>query len=441
MKQTLLMLLMLPLAARAGNPIIPGYADPHMKIWDGKMYLSVGKDESPALKRFSMIHWAVFSSTNLVDWTLESKVDPADTYLGAGYNRCWASDLARKDGLYYLYTSNGGEETSVFRAEQPGGPFRDILKRPMLAKGMSINHEYDPTVFTEDDGQHYIVFGRDGQLGDHLIHYQMAKLADDMVSIDGKPRDLMTTKPYGFGDKNRARDHQYFHKHNGIYYLSCAGAYMTSTNRYGPFDNERHTGQNGHSSFAEYNGQWYHCNEWTCEPHGVRQYRQVCLTYLHYKDNGDMVSDPAFLQGTSVAKEGIHYRTGVGNYSASWDKIEAEWFFKISGAVKRESPAGGFEIQQVRDGSNLHFPNVADLPANATVTLQLASANPGGRIEIRKDSPSGSLLGSCEIPNTGSWSRYQAVPCPLKNEAGTANLVLVFKGGADDLLHLDWFGF
>ncbi|HWR99320.1 MAG TPA: hypothetical protein VN249_01835 [Prolixibacteraceae bacterium] len=36
----------------AQNPILKGYADPHMKVWNGKMYISVGKDKSPDIKGF-----------------------------------------------------------------------------------------------------------------------------------------------------------------------------------------------------------------------------------------------------------------------------------------------------------------------------------------------------------------------------------------------------
>jgi hypothetical protein len=439
---TVLLILLSGFAARkaqAENPILPGYADPHMRVWDGKMYLSVGKDETPDKPRFSIIYWSIYSSTNLVDWELECHVDPADTYLGKGYNKCWASDIARKDGFYYLYTSNGGSETSVFRAEKPNGPYLDILKKPMLPHSMSINHEYDPTIFTEDDGQNYIIFGRDGMLHGDLLHYQIGKLSDDMLSIDGETEDLITTRKYGFGDAKRARDHQYFHKHGDLYYLSCAGAYMTSTNRTGPFENFRHTGQNGHSSFNTYHGQDYLCHEYTCEPYGVRQFRQVNLVYLHYKDNGDMIADKAFLQESNVAKEGKHYKTGVGNYDAAWERIEAEWFFKISNAWKKESPNGGFEIQQIGDGAYLNFPLMKNMKTNSTIDFELSSES-GATIEVRNGGPDGQLLGTCEVPNTGSFKTYKTVSCPLKNDAGTHDLYFVFKGKAADLLHLDGFG-
>ena len=423
--------------SNAQNPIIKGYADAHMKIWNGKMYVSAGKDRSPEIKGFNMPYWSIYSSTDLINWTMETTIDPKDTYLGAGYTGCWATDISTRNEKFYFYFSNQNDATGVLAADKPSGPYIDILKKP-LVDGQT---KYDPTVFTDDDGQYYLIFGRDGVINGKTVHYQIAKLSEDMVSLAEKPHDLLTDKKFGFGDKNRARDHNYFHKHNGIYYLSCAGAYMTSDHIYGPFKNERQTGQNGHSSFCEYNGQWYHMYEWTCEPYGNRAYRQVSMTYLHYKDNGDMVDDVNFLQGLTPAKEGKYFKNGVGNYDATWDKIEAEWFFKRVGALnKKECPTGGFEIQNIQNNDYLNFPNVRNLTANSTIHFRVSSTNTKDcQIEVHQDSEKGILLGTCNVPNTGSFSTYQTINCQLKNISGTTNLYFVFKGGKGELMHLDWF--
>lgn len=427
----------------AQNPILKGYADPHMKIWNGKMYISAGKDKSPETKGFSMPYWSIFSTNDLVNWKHERDILPEETFIGKGSNKCWATDITTRNGKYYFYFSHGGAETGVLAADKPEGPYIDVLNKPLIPEDYSVNHEYDPTIFVEDDGSQFIVFGRDGFDGKYHIHYQIARLNNDMVSFAEKPRDLLTDTEFGFGDKNRARDQQYFHKHNGIYYLSCAGAYRTSTTIYGPYTNERHTGQNGHSSFCEYNGQWYHMNEWTCEPFGNRSYRQVTMTYLHYKDNGDMVDDINFLQQSSVAKEGKYYKTGVGNYDAAWEQIESEWFFKRAGAlVKKECPSGGFEIQNIQNDDYLNFPNIKNLAANSTISFRVSSAHAkGGIIEIRRDSETGPVLGKCKVPGTGSVSAYKTVSCKLKNSSELANLYLVFEGGKGELMRLDWFNF
>ncbi len=421
----------------AQNPIVTGFADPAMRIFNGKMYMVVGRDKGPETKNFQMPYWSIISSSDLRNWKVECYIDPKDTYLGQGYMDCWAADMTFQNGKYYFYFSNGGEQTGVLVADKPNGPYIDVLKRPFVDKAYSTNHEYDPTAFVDDDGQHYLTFGRDGNLKGELLHYQIAKLSDDMLSMVGKSRDLITSEPYGFGDKNRARDHSYFHKYNGIYYLSCAGVYMSSKNIYGPFTNPRKTGQDqGHTSFTEFNGQTYHAWEWTCDPFNNRVYRQVMMTYLHYKDNGDMVDDMNFIQS------GKHYSNGVGSYNAKWDTIEAEWYFKKTDKIlKKESPNGGFEIQNINNEAELYFPAVKDISQNMTVIFSLSSITTGGKIEIHEGSPTGKLLGTCSIPNTGSFKAYKTASCKLDNKAGTSDLIFVFKGSNNDLAHLDYFNF
>jgi len=428
----------------AKNPILPGYADPHMRVWDGRVYLAVGKDHGPDIKAFKITHWDFYSSEDLINWRHESRMGPEHTFIGEGRHRCWAGDLAEKNGKYYFYFSNGGKEMGVAVSDKPGGPYRDALGKPFLSHDFSLNHEYDPTIFTEDNGDKYVIYGRDGYDGKNHIHYQIAKLSDDMLSLEGEPRDLMTDRKYGFGFKNekksRARDHQYFHKHNGIYYLSADKAYMTSTNLFGPYGNMRNAydGMAGHSSFIEYNGQWYLAWEYSCEPYGNRRYRQVMLTYLHYRDNGDLAPDKTFMP---APPRGLHYENGVGSYGADWPVIEAEWFFKRDGQLlKKECPAGGFELQNIHAGDSLCFPNVKDVQANSTIRFKVSSKHKaGGAIEVRAGTPDGDVLGTATVEPTGDWDSYQNVSCTLRNDAGKQDLCFVFKGQGGELMRLDSF--
>ncbi len=435
--------LLMATSTTAQNPILKGYADPHMRVWDGKMYVSVGKDRAPDIKKFEIIYWSIYSSTDLINWELECHIKPEDTWLGKDSERCWASDITEYKGKYYFYFSNGGSECGVLVADKPEGPYKDVLEKPLIPHDFSSNHEYDPTILEEDNGDRYLIYGRDGFLMDEMLHYQIVKLGDDMISLAEDPYDLLTDSKYGFGGDGRARDHQYFHQYDDLYYLSCAGAYRTSKNKFGPFENLRHTGQNGHSSFSEYNGQTYHMYEYTCEPHDNRRYRQISLTYLHYKDNGDMVDDVNFLQKSNVAEEGKYYKTGVGNYDANWEKIEAEWFFKRVGSlVKKECPEGGFEMQNIQHGDILNFPNVKNFEGKSTINFRVSSANKeGGTIEVRSGSETGDLLGTCIIPRTLIYTNYQTISCELKHSEDVSNLFFVFKGDKGELLRLNWFSF
>jgi len=58
----------------AANPILPGYADPAVRVWDGRAHLAVGKAFSPTAKGFAMPDWAGYSSTIKVDWGQEKSL-------------------------------------------------------------------------------------------------------------------------------------------------------------------------------------------------------------------------------------------------------------------------------------------------------------------------------------------------------------------------------
>lgn len=414
------------LTLTAQNPLFSGYADPHIKIWNGKMYMAVGKDRAITNTKCLIDSWSIFSSIDLINWTEESVIDPKDTYLGADYEYCWASDIASKNGNFFLYFSNHDKATGVLKSDNANGPYLDVLGQALLTSNL-----YDPTVFEDEDGRSYIIAGLDGRARPNK-HYKIARLNDDMISLAETPKDILTDQVNGFGTPNPT-DANYLHKYNGVYYLSTRDKYMTSTNIYGPYTNLRKSGQGGHKSYCEYNGQWY--TAFNGFVNNNAYYRNVNITYAHFKDNGDLVDDAVF------ANKGARYSNGVGSYDSNWDKIEAEWFFKRTGSlVKKESPSGGFEIQNICNNDCLNFPNIKNMPANSSINFRISSANSnGGQIEIRKDSEDGMLLGVCDVPNTANWTTYQTLTCQLNNTSGANNIYFVFKGSSNDFVHLDWF--
>jgi hypothetical protein len=76
------------------------------------------------------------------------------------------------------------------------------------------------------------------------------------------------------------------------------------------------------------------------------------------------------------------------------------------------------------------------------MTFSAASGNPdGGTIEVREGSAQGKLLGTCKVPASGGWDQYRSFSCVLQNAAGPHSLCLTFKGGAGELMRLDWINF
>lgn len=404
------------------NPIIPGrgVCDPHMRVYGDRVYLYASHDANPDGYDFEMHDWHVWSSDDLVTWRHEATIRPEDTYIGAS-RECWAPDAATRNGKYYFYYSNCVHDTGVCVADHPAGPFVDPLGKPLLPPDLTPTRSYDPAVFIDDDGEAYIVFGVFKAAGGD--GYYIARLNEDMISLAEPPRRIDLD--------DEADDKPALHKHNDTYYLTWQSFYATSNSVYGPY---RLVGNTGaayeHGCYFPWNGQWFHAFG-VYDPTAV--YRSSAMCYVHYRANGQMVEDPMIVE------------FGVGQYDATWNRIEAEWYMAAHDIRKQENCRTSFEVVAERDGAWVRFPKVHHLKANARMRLVGCSTNPDGcTIEVRRDGPDGPLLGSCRIgcsQNQGphDWMHYAPAFVDLKNEPGTLDLCVVLRGAGEDLYRLDWF--
>jgi glucose/arabinose dehydrogenase/PKD repeat protein len=79
-----------------------------------------------------------------------------------------------------------------------------------------------------------------------------------------------------------------------------------------------------------------------------------------------------------------------------------------------------------------------------SISARVSSAGPGGNIQVRAGSPTGTLLGSVAVPSTGSWDTFTTVSANLTaGPATSTTLYLVFTGvtGQGHLFDLDAFTF
>ncbi len=399
-----------------------GVCDPHISIFNDTAYLFSSHDFGKGEPIYKMVDWQLFSSIDLVNWKKEFVLKPEDTFIGP-WHECYAPDGATRNGKYYFYFSQQQKQTGVAVSDKPQGPYVEALGKPLLAEDLTPTADYDPAIFIDDnpDRTPYILWGFTviGQ------DYYMARLNEDMISLAEEPRKIVIHNSW----KNDAID---IHKRNGIYYLNSHGAeYATATNVYGPYTyrGQYTTLWSDHGNFFTWHNQTFHS-------YGLREdwedpfYRTTKITYVHYKDNGDIVADD-FISNANL---------GVGQYDATWDKIQAEWYFAACDGLEKRENESGFEIREITSKSFLHFPKMQNLSSTPVLTFHVSSANSkGGKIEVRDGSANGKLLGLCKVPNTGSWSTYKTIPCKLKKSADKIDLYFVFKGKGDELLRLDRF--
>ena len=411
--------------------IIPkqGVCDPHIRVYNGKVYMFTTHDRSPDNKGFRMDDWRIFSSDDLLNWKLEYTFRPEETFLGK-VNDCYATDTAERNGKYYLYFSRGQSCTGVAVSENgPGGPYKDALGKPLLPEGFVDTPSYDPAIFIDDDEDRtpYIVFGY--TVGGKK--YYIARLNDDMISLAEEPRPVEIVNTW---DGNDAPN---LNKWNGKYYLGSHRAFFaTSDSVYGPytyrgsFCNEAYV---DHGNFFTFHNQTYFAygvpENWG-EDRMNRYYRTTKMLYAHFKDNGDIAIDE-FIQ-----------QAGVGHYDASWPSIKGEWYFAAADGIFKKENLTGFELRGIKDGSYLYFPKVSGMNSNALMFVRLACRGKCS-VEIREGSPFGPILGHLKAENVGNYNfgGFDDIPCRLENTFGTHDLCFVFRGEGEDILRFEEFYF
>ncbi len=416
-----------------GNPIVPGLGlcDPQVRVFNGSVYLYATHDYSPENKFFRMDNWWVWHSNDLVHWELVSFLEPQQTFLHKPYTECWATDAGTRNDKFYFYFSAGPTQIGVVVGETPSGPWRDPLGKPLIPRGLTPTEERDPGILMDDDGSNYIIFG--------TWNYYIAKLNEDMISLAEVPRLIHLDKKFGPYGAGKTDDKPFLHKRNGVYYLSWGCFYAMSRSPYGPFtykgsivnleDTEpdfrtENLVHDRHGSFFEFNGQWYFaCNDQS-QKGSQKFFRNSILSYIHYKDNGEIAS--------------IHIGgLGVARYDAARGQVQATEFFRIQGGYVQESPGGGFEVRGLTNGSFLVYPNVQNVPNNAKLILHFSSqADEMAGIEIRQDGPAGELLGHAVIHDTGGWGKYGDCTVPISSASGSVNLVFVMRGSSKEIVRL-----
>lgn len=439
----LLLIGLIPASLWAQNPIVPnqGLNDPHIHIFNDTAYVYASHDKSADNSQFIMENWWVWSSPDLVNWTKRSILKPEDTYIGPGFTGCWATDVGRRNGKYYWYFSERNQQTGVVVGNSPVGPWKDPLGKPLLSEELTPTHEYDMAIF-EEAGAYYIIFG--------VWDYYIAKLNEDMISLAEKPKKITINNPHGpynQDGKNLEKptdDKPSAHQYNGKYYLSWGCFYAMSDNLYGPYNytgtviNEASfapgydapTWPNGflqgrHGNFFEWHNQWYYtyCD---ISQGGNRYFRDAFISYVHYKENGEMAP---------IRVDGV----GVGQYDASQGKIEAEDYFNINGFKKIET-SNGFAIQTLKEQAWVAYPNVKNLAFANQLNLDLIYTGPGiFLLDIRKDSPTGERIATQKIEKNSAGQ--QSVTLMANNLNAQENIYINIKRKAGKAVAIDSFSF
>ena len=405
-----------------------GICDPHMRVYNGRVYMFATHDRSPGNDNYRMDDWKVYSTDDMLNWTLEYTLRPEDTFLGK-CEECYATDSAYRNGKYYLYFSHQQIQTGVAVADRPEGPYVDALGKPLIPQGLVDTPSYDPAVFIDDDEAQtpYIMWG----FTCFNKKYHIARLSEDMISLAEEPRPIEHGPWWS--------DAPWLWKHNGLYYLITHRSwYSTAESIYGPYTYRGrfcHDCNNvDHPCVFDFHNQTYFAygvpanyGKGETDPY----FRATKILYAHYKDNGEIVIDE-FLQDK-----------GVGQYHVSWGRIKGEWYFAASDGVCKKENGDGFEMRGITDGAYLYYQNVHGLPEKAKLLVRGKCEHAPCTIEVREGGANGALLGSytCEPECAIEHGDTREFPITLSNAEGTHSLCFVFRGEGEDLFTFEDFHF
>lgn len=299
---------------RSGNPVFDGwYADPEGVVLDRTYWIY----PTTSARFPKQLYFDCFSSPDLIHWTKHERILDNEA-INWARQAMWAPSVVEKDGKYYFFfgandiQSNdeiGGIGVAV--ADQPAGPFKDHLGRPLIGKIHNGAQPIDQFVF-RDKGQFYIVYGGWG-------HCNLAKLNDDFTGLvafdDGQVFREITPDNYREGPVM-------FRRHGKLYFMWSEGnwagphyrvAYAIGDSPMGPFrrigvvleqDPTIATGA-GHHSVIRVPG----TDEWFVVYHRRpidetdRDHRVTCIDRMEFNQDGTI--RPVTLTETGVTPQPI----------------------------------------------------------------------------------------------------------------------------------------
>lgn len=419
----------------ADNPVIQtAYtADPFPMVYDGVCYLYADHDEDVTVNNFyTMNDWKCYSSTDMVNWKDHGTVLSYKTFSWA-QGDAWAGQCIYRNGKFYMYVpmtranSGGARVIGVAVSDSPTGPFKDALGKPLITNNGA--QDIDPSVYIDDNGQAYLYWGNGN------LYY--VKLNQDMISYSGSVV-VANPKPSNFTEG------PWFYKRNNLYYMIYAGmgsgseniAYATSTSPTGPWTSKgvimptQGNSFTNHPAVIDYKGNSYFFYHNGALSGGGSYKRSICIEQFKYNSDGTI---PQMTMGKTGATQLVNLNP--------YTKTEAETICWASGLKTETCSEGGMDVCNIENGDYLKVAGV-DFGTGATsFDARVASSASGGSIEIRLDSISGKVVGTCSVSGTGGWQTWTTKSCTISGATGIHDVYFKFTGGSGSLLNFNWWKF
>ena len=423
-----------PLTAKAQNPLVQTNfsPDPAPVVFGDELWVFTGCDRDGNNNNYYMTGWQAFSTTDMQNWTDHGMILKDNEFSWCTENNAWASQCIERNGKYYFYftTTNNGRCIGVGVADQPEGPYKDVLGKPLCGPDWDY---IDPTVIIDDDGQAWLMFGNP------KCYY--VKLKEDMVTLDGPIQTFNLSLPNG----TRYGEGPWIYKHDSLYYLVFASfvdayngesiSYCTGPSVTGPwtFRGTIHEGSNcftTHGGIIDYKGHSYSFYHMNGLQGGGSYNRSAACEEFTYGSDGSI---PA-LKST---REGPQQIEAFNPYQ----RIEAETMSWSSG-IKTEKHDGGVSIGYIENGDYTKISGVDFGEKGASeFYASVGSAGDGGKVEVHLDSVDGPMVASVDVSPTGGWNTFETVSSTCSGATGKHDVFFRFTGGSSYLFNADWWQF
>ncbi len=419
-------------------------ADPAPMVHDDTVFLYTSHDEDDAMG-FKMIDWLLYSSTDMVNWTEHGVVASLDNFDWVPYdNGAWAVQCIERNGKFYLYCPMpGGVGIGVLVADSPYGPFKDPLSKPLIQNS---NHDIDPTILIDDDGQAYMYWGNP------KVYY--VKLNEDMISYSGEIIQEPTTP-------NNYQEGPWVWKRNADYYMAYASTccpegigYAMSDSPTGPWEykgmivdaSEKTRGN--HPGIIEYKGKSYvFGHSYDLLKNATPKFyerRSVDMDEMVYNPDGTIKNRQYFSEGGPEQVGTLNPYNRVEAETMAWSegvktRFEIEWEGDFDWDRGKKIDEHLF-VTAINHGDYIKVAGV-DF-ANGAESVEV-SVSPiyGGKIEIRADAIDGPAIATVEINKVkeeGIWSTFKA---PVNKQIKGVHDVFFVFSGERDLGYFDWWQF
>lgn len=141
---------------------------------------------------------------------------------------------------------------------------------------------------------------------------------------------------------------------------------------------------------------------------------------------------------------GVNQLEGSATSVLQPKRKQAEHYTEMSGLqteTTTDATGGNVNLSYIDNGDWASY-NPINLVGIDTLRFRVASGGSGGNIEVRLDSPTGTLVGTAPVAVTGDWQNWTttqiSVPASAQ-AAGTHTMYFVFTGPGDGLFNLNYF--